>query len=185
MVYSMHNEWISKFFRVELSKYPIEQSCLNTIQEGNNILLSGLGNDPTCSDNHSMIKSDDAITEYLCRRQQSCRWSNNNLRQNPKRKRSENSFQLRIESISKRMSSQHVINGLGFHSVIGYYISLNHLLMSNAELPGVACQSSTNEDNRACTPSQFLLSYLYPDNPYSLYHEWNAKILTLCEINFR
>lgn len=141
------------------------------MQGRNNILLSGLGNDPTCSYNHSMIKNDDGIMEYLCRRQQSCRWSNNNLRRNSKRKRSENSFQLRIESISKRMSSQHVINGLGFHSVIGYYISLNHLLMSNAELPGVACQSSTNEDNRACTLSQFLLSYPYPDNPYSLYHE--------------
>lgn len=64
---------------------------------------------------------------------------------------------------------QHVINGLGFHSVIGYYISLNQLLMSNAELPGVACQFSTNEDNRAYTLSQFLLSFPYPDNPYSLY----------------
>lgn len=150
MVYSKHNEWISKFFWVDINKYPIEQSWLNTKQGGNNTLSSGLGNDPTYSYNHSMIENDESIMEYLCRRQQSCRWSNNNSRQNPKRKKVRTVFSREQNQSVKGRPPQHVINGLGFHLVIGYYISLNHLLMSNAELPRVACQSSTNEDNRAC-----------------------------------
>ena len=46
---------------------------------GNNTFLSGLGNYPACSHNHRMIKNDDGIMEYLCKGQQKCRHSNNNM----------------------------------------------------------------------------------------------------------
>lgn len=55
---------------------------LNTEQEkanGNNTFLSGLGNHPACSHNQRMIKNDDGNMEYLCKGQQRCRCSNNNM----------------------------------------------------------------------------------------------------------
>lgn len=47
----------------------------------------------------------------------------------------------------------HIINSLGFHSVIGYYLNLHHLLIGNSKVPRAHCQSCTN---RAHTLFQFL-----------------------------
>lgn len=83
--------------------------------------------------------------------------------QSPKRKKV--SFRSRISSLDGGCPFWHIINSLGFHSVIGDYIRLYHLLIGNSKVPIGLCQSSINAGNRAYTLSQFLFyavrTYLY------------------------
>jgi hypothetical protein len=96
-----------------------------------------------------MIKNDDGIVEYLCKGQQGCRCSNNNMVIESQKEK--------VRTVSNQECNQsvsgcppwNVINSLGFSSVIGYFIILNYLLVGSSKLPRADCQSSTNEDSRA------------------------------------
>lgn len=81
--------------------------------------------------------------------------------QSPKRKKVRAFSSLEYHQSVNGCPFWHIINSLGFHSVIGYYIRLHHLLIGNSEVPKVLCQSSIDAGNGACTLSQSPLPPLF------------------------
>lgn len=81
--------------------------------------------------------------------------------QSPKRKKVRTFSSLEYHQSVNGYPFWHIINSLGFHSVIGCYIRLHHLLIGNSEVPKVLCQSSIDVGNRAYTLSQSLFFFFF------------------------